>query len=115
MTINPDLQLPGGANTINEMVLDATIRHQIHLLRMEGSVRNQVFALLDASEKELVWVGRLSTLLLMVLAAFIALALSDALSTFNILLQIGGLKRQDDLAVDRRATLGIAKINNLHF
>ena len=43
----------------------------------------------DASEKELVWVGRLSTLLLMVLAAFIALALSDALSTFNILLQIG--------------------------
>ena len=42
-----------------------------------------------ASEKELVAVGRLSTVVLMVLAALIALVLSDALSTFEILLQIG--------------------------
>jgi len=43
----------------------------------------------EASEKEIVNIGRLSTLLLMVLAALIALALSSALSTFAILLQIG--------------------------
>jgi Na+/proline symporter len=43
----------------------------------------------EATEKELVNVGRLSTLLLMVIAACIALLLSDALSTFSILLQIG--------------------------
>ena len=43
----------------------------------------------EASEKEIVTIGRLSTLLLMILAALIALALSSALSTFAILLQIG--------------------------
>jgi Na+/proline symporter len=43
----------------------------------------------SASEKELVAVGRLSTVLLMVFAALLALALSSALSTFAILLQIG--------------------------
>ncbi|MCH7401553.1 Na+:solute symporter [Belliella kenyensis] len=43
----------------------------------------------DASEKELVMVGRLSTVLLMVMAAFLALALTNALEAFNILLQIG--------------------------
>ncbi|PQB04444.1 sodium:solute symporter family protein [Aureitalea marina] len=43
----------------------------------------------EASEKELVNIGRLSTVLLMAIAALIALALSDALSTFSILLQIG--------------------------
>ena len=42
-----------------------------------------------ASEKELVNVGRLSTVLLMAMAALIALTLDSALSTFNILLQIG--------------------------
>ena len=42
-----------------------------------------------ASEKELVNVGRLSTVVLMFFAALIALALEDALSTFQILLQIG--------------------------
>lgn len=42
-----------------------------------------------ASEKELVMVGRLSTLGLMILAALMALALSNALQAFNILLQIG--------------------------
>lgn len=47
------------------------------------------FLVPEASEKELVAVGRISTLLLMVLAAAIALLLSSALSTFAILLQIG--------------------------
>ena len=43
----------------------------------------------DASEKELVMVGRISTVILMVLAGFLALMLSNALQAFNILLQIG--------------------------
>lgn len=42
-----------------------------------------------ASEKELVNIGRLSTVVLMVLAALLALVLSNALSAFQILLQIG--------------------------
>ncbi|MDN3669216.1 sodium:solute symporter family protein [Echinicola jeungdonensis] len=43
----------------------------------------------EASEKELVATGRISTVVLMVLAALLALALSNALEAFNILLQIG--------------------------
>lgn len=43
----------------------------------------------DASEKELVKVGRLSTVLLMIFAALLALQFKSALDTFNILLQIG--------------------------
>ncbi len=43
----------------------------------------------EASEKELVAIGRLSTVVLMFFAALLALALSSALSTFAILLQIG--------------------------
>ncbi len=43
----------------------------------------------DASEKELVWVGRMSTVLLMVVAGTIALYLKNALQAFEILLQIG--------------------------
>jgi len=43
----------------------------------------------EATEKELVAVGRISTIILMIFAALIALALSSALSTFAILLQIG--------------------------
>ena len=43
----------------------------------------------EASEKELVAVGRISTVVLMFFAALLALALSSALSTFAILLQIG--------------------------
>ncbi|MBP7273257.1 MAG: Na+:solute symporter [Saprospiraceae bacterium] len=42
-----------------------------------------------ATEKQLVSVGRISTVVLMLLSAVIALALSNALSAFNILLQIG--------------------------
>ncbi len=43
----------------------------------------------DATDKELVNVGRISTVVLMALAALLALALSNALEAFNILLQIG--------------------------
>lgn len=43
----------------------------------------------DASEKHLVQIGRLSTVILMVLAGGLALLLSNALQAFNILLQIG--------------------------
>ncbi|MEY3422359.1 MAG: Sodium/glucose cotransporter, partial [Bacteroidota bacterium] len=43
----------------------------------------------DADQKELVLVGRVSTVILMVLAAIFALFLTNALQAFNILLQIG--------------------------
>jgi SSS family solute:Na+ symporter len=43
----------------------------------------------DAAEKELVMVGRLSTVFLMLFAALFALALTNALQAFGILLQIG--------------------------
>lgn len=43
----------------------------------------------EAEGKELVLIGRLSTVVLMILAALFALALSNALQAFNILLQIG--------------------------
>lgn len=43
----------------------------------------------EADEKSLVFVGRLSTIGLMVLAGIFALLLSNALQAFNILLQIG--------------------------
>ncbi len=49
----------------------------------------QRFVKPEASEKELVMVGRISTVLLMVFAALFALVLSNALQAFNILLQIG--------------------------
>jgi solute:Na+ symporter, SSS family len=43
----------------------------------------------EASQQELVWVGRASTVGLMVLTGVLALALENALQIFNILLQIG--------------------------
>ena len=43
----------------------------------------------EAGDKELVTMGRLSTVVLMILSALLALRLSSALSAFNILLQIG--------------------------
>lgn len=49
----------------------------------------QRFVKPEASEKELVLVGRASTVMLMVFAALFALALSNALQAFGILLQIG--------------------------
>jgi len=43
----------------------------------------------EATEKELVMVGRISTVVLMLLAGIIALILKNALQAFHILLQIG--------------------------
>ncbi len=43
----------------------------------------------EASERELVWVGRLATPVLMLAACALALVLRDALSSFELLLQIG--------------------------
>ena len=43
----------------------------------------------DASEKELVTIGRLCTILLLIISIILALFLENALSAFNILLQIG--------------------------
>ncbi|RME96613.1 MAG: Na+:solute symporter, partial [Bacteroidetes bacterium] len=43
----------------------------------------------EASDEEQVMVGRIMTVILMVLAALLALALEDALAAFNIILQIG--------------------------
>ena len=43
----------------------------------------------NASEKEVVKIGKLSTVILMILAGFVSFQLSDSLGAFNILLQIG--------------------------
>ena len=43
----------------------------------------------DATEKKLVAIGRITTIVLMVLAGLLALALQNALQAFSILLQIG--------------------------
>ncbi|MEO1260516.1 MAG: sodium:solute symporter family protein [Bacteroidota bacterium] len=43
----------------------------------------------EASEKELVNIGRISTVVLMILAGYIALKMESALGAFNIILQIG--------------------------
>lgn len=43
----------------------------------------------EATEKQLVFVGRISTIVMMVLASSFALFLQNALNAFNILLQIG--------------------------
>lgn len=53
MAIDPDRQLPGGDETINERFFDALVRHQIGLLRLSGSIRNRVHKLLDATEKDM--------------------------------------------------------------
>ncbi len=47
------------------------------------------FVRADAPERELVLVGRISTFVLMVLAAILALFLSNALQAFHIMLQVG--------------------------
>lgn len=43
----------------------------------------------DASEKKLVWIGRISTVIMMVIAAFVAFGLESAQDTFNILVALG--------------------------
>jgi len=51
--MDPDKQLPSGDLSINEQFLDAAIRHQIGLMRLSGSIRNEVFEILEATEKDL--------------------------------------------------------------
>lgn len=43
----------------------------------------------DSSEKELVWVGRISTVILMIFSSILALYLQNALKAFHVLLLIG--------------------------
>ncbi|NNF04973.1 MAG: Na+:solute symporter, partial [Rhodothermales bacterium] len=43
----------------------------------------------DATEKQQVWAGRIATVVLMIVACTLALALENALQVFNIILQIG--------------------------
>ncbi|MFQ5572519.1 MAG: sodium:solute symporter family protein [Rhodothermales bacterium] len=43
----------------------------------------------DASEKQLVWAGKISTILMMIAACFLALFLTSAQQVFNIMLQLG--------------------------
>ena len=53
MTIDPKLQLPGGPATFNEVFFDSVIRHQIGLMRLSGSLRKRIWALLDATEADM--------------------------------------------------------------
>lgn len=53
MTIDPRKQLPGGVLTFNEEFFDALVRHQIGLMRLSGSIRNDVFKLLNATERDM--------------------------------------------------------------
>jgi SPP1 gp7 family putative phage head morphogenesis protein len=41
------------AKSINEQWFDALIRHQIHLLRVNGTVRNKIFELLNKSDRDI--------------------------------------------------------------
>jgi SPP1 gp7 family putative phage head morphogenesis protein len=54
MAIDPKRQLPKTPTTSNEQYFDALIRHQIHLLRMAGSVSNRIVELLNKNEKDIV-------------------------------------------------------------
>ncbi len=53
MAIDPRKQLPGGVLTFNEEFFDALVRHQIGLMRLSGSIRNDVFKLLNATERDM--------------------------------------------------------------
>lgn len=54
MAINPQLKISvDGEFTANEAFLDAVIRHQIYLLRVSGTIRNQVIDLLNATEQDI--------------------------------------------------------------
>lgn len=53
MAIDPKVQLPAGAVTFNEQFFDAMVRHQIGLMRLSGSLRNDVLKILDATEQDL--------------------------------------------------------------
>ncbi|SNS31634.1 Na+/proline symporter [Belliella buryatensis] len=86
--------LPGGLIGLVLASLIAAVMSTLstHLNWGSSYVVNDVYQRFikpQASEKELVLVGRLSTIGLMFLAALLALELNNALEAFNILLQIG--------------------------
>ncbi len=54
MAIDPNIQLPKGVDTFNEAFFDGLVRHQIGLLQLSGAIRNEIFRLLDATEKDMV-------------------------------------------------------------
>lgn len=43
----------------------------------------------EASEKKLVWIGRISTVIMMIIAAFVAFGLESAKETFDLLVSLG--------------------------
>ena len=54
MAIDSVLQLGGLLpRTSNEELFDALVRHQVHLLRSVGDIRNRILPLLDATEKDI--------------------------------------------------------------
>ncbi len=53
MVFKPTRQLPGGVVSVNEQFFDALIRHQIGLLRLTGSIREDVLRLLNATEEDM--------------------------------------------------------------
>lgn len=53
MAIDPKRQLGGEPLTASEEFFDAMVRHQIGLLRVSGSIANDVNALLDATESDI--------------------------------------------------------------
>lgn len=53
MAIDPSRQVPGEAVTSNELFFDALVRHQIGLLRLSGSIRNDIFKIMDATEADI--------------------------------------------------------------
>lgn len=55
MPMDPERQLSDEAaeQTLNVLAFDAIIRHQVHLLRVAGSVRNEVLEILNDTEAEI--------------------------------------------------------------
>lgn len=53
MPLDPDKQLGGRPGSVNEEFFNAMIRHQIGLLRVSGSIRNEIYRILDSTETDI--------------------------------------------------------------
>lgn len=53
MVIDAGKQLGKTPLTSNEQLFDALVRHQVHLLRGVGSIRNEILPILNATEKDI--------------------------------------------------------------
>lgn len=53
MAIDPKKQLPNPKKVANDEFFDAMVRHQIFLMRLSGSIRNEIIDLLNATEADL--------------------------------------------------------------